>query len=177
VPTAWGVVGVAWGVGGHVLFIVSALYRMVAIGFSAYEYPFGTAHWVLLWTWVPMMIWAEGYRGFHLSFSPMVAARARYLAEHPRPLHVLLAPIFCLGLIHATRDRIVRSSILTVSIVLLVFAVRQLEQPWRGIIDLGVIVGLSIGVASMVLWTYRAFTSEDFDRSPDVPTTTAGAEA
>jgi hypothetical protein len=165
-----GIAGAVWGVGGIVAFVVHALRRMTGYGFAAYEYPFEWTHWVLLWTWVPAMIWAEGYRGFHLSFSPMVAARAKYLAEHPRPLHVLLAPVFCLGLIHATRSRFIRSASLTAGIIAVVLLVRRFPQPWRGIIDLGVIMGLSIGVISMIIWAHRAFTDETFDRSPDVPT-------
>ena len=158
-----------WGVGGLVAFTVSAIVRMITIGFAAYQYPFEWGHWALLWTWVPMMAWAEGYRGFHRSFSPMVAARALHLARHPRPFHVLLAPVYCLGLIHATTDRRTRSTVLVVGIAALVLLVRRLDQPWRGIIDLGVIVGLSIGVVSMIVWTWRAFHDDGFDYPADVP--------
>ena len=152
-----------------IAFIVSALYRIVPLGLGAYQFSFTTWHWVLLWTWVPAMMWAEGYRGFHQSFSPMFAARARYLAENPRTLHVVLAPLFCLGLFHATRRRIVSSSVLVVGIAILVILVRMLEQPTRGIIDLGVVMGLSIGIVSMVIWTIRAFGPGPFEHSADVP--------
>jgi len=168
-PGAFGLFGALWGVGGIVGFVAGALYRIVPLGFSAYEYPFETQHWVLLWTWVPFMIWSEGYRGFHRSFSPMVAARARYLAENPRPLHVLLAPAFCIGLLHATRRRLTASTALVVGIAILVLLVRGFSQPWRGIIDLGVVVGLTIGLASMVIWTVRAFSPAGIGVSPDVP--------
>jgi len=164
-----GLLGAIWGVGGIIAFVASALFRIVPLGFSAYEYEFHTGHWVLLWTWVPFMIWSEGYRGFHRSFSPMVAARARHLAEHPRPLHVLLAPIYCMGLIHATRRRLIGSTALVVGITILVLVVRLLPQPWRGIIDLGVVVGLSIGLASMAIWTFRAFSPGGIDVPADVP--------
>ena len=164
-----GLLGALWGVGGLVAFTVSAVFRMITIGFAAYEHPFEWEHWALLWTWVPLMAWAEGYRGFHRAFSPMVAARALHLARRPRPAYVALAPIYCLGLIHATRDRKIRSAILTIGIVALVLLVRGLDQPWRGIVDLGVIVGLSIGVASMIVWTWRAFREDGFDYPADVP--------
>lgn len=167
--TARGAVALIWGVGGIAVFVLVALVRIVPIGFSAYHYEFTTWHWILLWTWVPAMIWAEGYRGFHLSFSPMVAARAKYLADNPRGLHLALAPVFCLGLIHATRARRIATTVLAVGIAILVLLVRLLDQPWRGIIDLGVVMGLSIGIGSMVIWAIRAFTRDDFDVSPDVP--------
>ena len=166
---ALGMAGAIWGVGGIILIVAASLYRIVPLGFSAYEYEFHTGHWILLWTWVPFMIWSEGYRGFHRSFSPMVAARARHLAEHPRLWHVLLAPVYCMGLMHATRRRLIASTILVVGIAVLVLLVRLLPQPWRGIIDLGVVVGLSIGLASMAVWTFRAFSAAGIDVSPDVP--------
>ncbi|MDH3733753.1 MAG: hypothetical protein OEU54_09475 [Gemmatimonadota bacterium] len=167
--SARGAVVVVWGVGGIIAFVLLALVRIIPIGFSAYQHSFTTAQWALLWTWVPAMMWAEGYRGFHQSFSPMVAARAKYLAGNPKPLHLLLAPLFCLGFIHATPARRRATTVLTVGIAVLVFLVRMLEQPWRGIIDLGVVMGLSIGLASMGVWTVRAFTQDGFDWSPDVP--------
>lgn len=167
--TSKGLAAAVWGVAGMVAFIGSALYRIIPLGFGAYHYPFTTWHWVLLWTWVPAMMWAEGYRGFHQSFSPMFAARARYLAENPKPLHVALAPLFCLGLFHATRRRMISSWVLVVGIAILVALVRLLEQPTRGIIDLGVVMGLSIGTVSMVIWAFRALTRETFEPSPDVP--------
>jgi uncharacterized membrane protein YedE/YeeE len=47
--------------------------------------------------------------------------------------------------------------------------VRLLSQPWRGIIDGGVVVGLAWGLVSLVIFGYQAFTAEDFPFSPEVP--------
>lgn len=164
-----GRIAVIWGVGGLVALLIEAVVRLARLGVQAYAHPMEPVHWAFLAVWVPFMAWSEGYRGFHLSFSPMFAARARYLRDHPRPLHVVLAPFFCLGLIHATRVRFVRSTILTLGIVVIVLLVRLLDQPWRGIIDLGVILGLSIGTVSLLYYCLIALRSDTFDHDPEVP--------
>ena len=106
-------------------------------------------HWLTLAFSVIYMAYAEGYKGFHLGFAPRVIVRARYLADNPRPLHVLLAPLFCMGYIYATRKRQIISFALTTMIICFVLIARSIPQPWRGILDAGVVVGLSLGVLSI----------------------------
>ena len=74
-------------------------------------------NWLALIFSVVYMAYAEGYKGFHLAFAPRVVVRARYLADNPRTLHVLLAPLFCMGYIHATRRRKIISFALTAMII------------------------------------------------------------
>ncbi len=78
-------------------------------------------------------------------------------------------PLFCMGFFYATRRRKITSISVTAGIVLLIVLVRLLPQPWRGIIDLSVVVGLGWGIVSLVFFAYRAFSSEQFDYPPDVP--------
>jgi len=106
-------------------------------------------HWLALAFSIIYMGYAEGYKGFHLGFAPRVVVRARYLADNPRPLHVLLAPLFCMGYIYATRKRQIISFALTIMIICFVLIARTMPQPWRGILDAGVVVGLSLGVLSI----------------------------
>lgn len=119
--------------------------------------------------WVPFMAYTEGYRGFHQAFSPRVAVRALELLERPRPLHVALAPLYCMALVHATRSRLARSWALLLGIVGLVALVRATPQPYRGIIDAGVVVGLTWGVASTALWFARALAGRTLPVSADLP--------
>jgi hypothetical protein len=104
------------------------------------------------------MLVAEGYRGFQQNFSPRVAARARHLASHPTPLRVALAPLFLMGFFGATRRRKITTWCLTLGIFLLVVAVRRLEQPWRGVVDVGVVLGLSWGLVALLVFALRAFS-------------------
>ena len=95
------------------------------------------------------MAYAEGYKGFHQGFAPRVVARARYLHNNPRLSHIALAPLFCMGYIHATRKRQLLSIGLTMMIICFIIIARTLPQPWRGILDAGVVVGLTIGIGSI----------------------------
>ena len=54
---------------------------------------------------------------------------------------------------------------------LLIFIIiaHQLPQPWRGILDLGVVVGLSWGLISILVYSWIALTQEDFPHSPELP--------
>jgi hypothetical protein len=111
---------------------------------------------------------AEGYRGFQKSFSPRTAARARYLRDHPTHLRVAAASLFCFGYFQATLRRRSVAWGLTIGIVLLVGLVRLLPQPWRGIVDAGVVISLAWGTISLVLFSIRALTAPHFAVSPEV---------
>ena len=47
---------------------------------------------------------------------------------------------------------------LTIAIVILIIVFHQLDQPWRGLLDAGVVVGLSWGIVTIVTSTIKAFT-------------------
>lgn len=158
-----------WGLGTIFLLLTSAVYRLGKLGIEAFAYPFTWLHWATLVLTLVIMAYSEGYRGFQRGFSPRVAARARYLQEHPKPLHLLLAPLYCMGFIHATRRRRLTTLILTSAIIVLIILVRLLPQPWRGIVDLGVVVGLGWGTISLLIYSVRAFGSSPPDTDPEVP--------
>lgn len=139
-----------WGVGGVLVLLGFAVYRLAPQAFSLLDIPLSLFHWAALIFSVVYMAYAEGYKGFHLAFAPRVVARAGYLYQNPRVDHILLAPLFCMGYIHATRKRQLVSIGLTLLIVGFVFVARQLPQPWRGILDAGVVVGLTLGMSSIV---------------------------
>ena len=115
------------------------------------------------------MGYAEGYRAFQQGFSPRVAARAKYLKNHPNILHVLLGPLFCMAFFYAPLKRKITSVSVTAGVIILILLVRLMPQPWRGIIDLGVVVGLAWGFVSLIVFSFLAFTSDRFDYLPEVP--------
>lgn len=121
--------------------------------------PMNLLHYSALAFSVIYMAYAEGYKGFHLGFAPRVVVRARYLAAHPRPIHVMFAPLFCMGYIYATRKRQILSFALTLMIVCFVLIARMMPQPWRGILDAGVVVGLSLGVLSIAYFLIVSTTN------------------
>ncbi len=164
-----GFVGAVWGLFGVILLLGSATYRLFPLAVDAFSYPLKWYHLISLIVIVLGMAYAEGYRGFQKGFSPRVAARARYLRDEPSPVLVLLAPFFCMGYFHATKRRKITSISLTLGIILLIVLVRFIAQPWRGIIDAGVVVGLVWGIVSLSFFSYRALLSHEFPYLPEVP--------
>ncbi len=164
-----GTLGATWGLAGVFLLLGSAVYRLSAVAAAAFSYKLHLEHWMALLVFIFFMAYAEGYRAFQQRFSPRVAARAKYLRNHPQILHAVLAPLFCMGFFYATRRRKITSISVTAGIVILIVLVRLLPQPWRGIIDLSVVVGLGWGIVSLAFFAYQAFASEEFNYPPDVP--------
>jgi hypothetical protein len=159
----------AWGVLGVVAMLGSGVARLIPHAAEALASPLGAVGWAGAAGIVAFMVYVEGYRGFHLRFSPRVVARARWIAADPRPLRVLLAPVLCMGLLVATRRRLVASWALTAMILFFIVAVRALPHPWRGLVDLGVVFGLSIGCLSMLHWWRVATRGGDLPVGPDAP--------
>lgn len=159
----------AWGAAGVVGICAFAIWRLSRYTLEALDLQFTALQWALLVVNIVFMAWSEGYRGFQLKFSPRAAARALYLYRTPTSRWVkVLAPLFCFGYFRATRRvRIVTWSV-TAGIVVLVLLIHRLDQPWRGIIDAGVVVGLSWGVVSLLVSYLKAFGSGEYPASPEV---------
>lgn len=119
---------------------------------------------------IVFMAYTEGYRGFQQRFAPRVVVRTLHLAKHPKPWLVLLGPLHAMALIHATRRRLLGSWLLLLGIIGLILLIRMLEQPWRGAIDAGVVVGLSWGGATVLLMLIRALRGSPPTVDPDLPT-------
>lgn len=160
-----GLIGLVWGLGGVLLLLGQAIARLAPLAVEGLSTPLAGWQWGITFVWVVGMAWSEGYKGFQRAFSPRVVGRAFHLARNPRPLHVLLAPLYCMGLVHATRRRAIASWILLATMATLVVLVRQLPQPWRGIVDAGVVVGLVWGVVAIGGFFVRALRG----RPPAVP--------
>lgn len=159
----------AWGVLGVVALLGQALWRLTPLALDAIRHGLAPWQWGVMTLWILINAHAEGYRGFHKRFSPRVVARALHLGRHPRPLFVVFAPFFCMSLFHATRRGKIVARVLVVAIIGLVILVRSLEQPWRGIVDSGVVVGLGLGTASLLYFYVRALLGQAPPADPELP--------
>jgi len=160
----------AWGIVGVLAILAQACVRLAPLAIEPIlDGAFAWWHWLLWVAWVGQMIYSEGYRGFHRAFSPRVVARALHLGRHPHPVRVLLAPLFCMGFFHATRKRMIVAWVMIAAIAVLIILVRMLDQPWRGLVDAGVVVGLAVGGASIVYHAVRGFAGHPMPVPPDVP--------
>ena len=165
----WGWVGVVWGLGGVIALLAVAVVRLSVIAVDAFQYPFDFWQWTLLIVHTAFMAHSEGYKGFQKSYAPRVVARARYLIDAPTPARIALAPLFCMGYFHTTRRRLLSTYVLTVLIVVLIVVYHGLAQPWRGLLDVGVVVGLTWGLVSIIAFSVQAFGQSRFDFSPELP--------
>lgn len=146
-----------WGVLTVLALLGQAIARLTPMAIEPWlDGSLTTTHQALYVAAIVFMGYSEGYRGFQLRFSPRVVSRAFYLAEHPTPLRVILALPFCMSLFHSTKRQMTISYVLIVMIVLLVIGVRHMPQPWRGIVDAGVVVGLLWGSLAIVWFYFQA---------------------
>ena len=158
-----------WGVVGVIALLSMAIYRLAGVSLDSFRFDYEWHHWAVLGANVVFMCYTEGYRGFQLAFAPRTAARARYIRDNPTPIRMVLAPLFCMGYFHSTRRRVISTYGLTVGIVVLVIAFHQLSQPWRGLLDIGVVSGLVWGVISLIWFSFAALGPGDFGHSPELP--------
>ena len=164
-----GVIAASWGFLGIFTLFSFAIYRLSLVSLGAWSVPLDTIHWAGMVIWVLFMAYNEGYKGFQKGFSPRVAARIAHLYRNPTPLRLVLAPLFCMGYFGTTRKRQIITVVLTLTIIVLVQLVGLLEQPWRGIVDLGVVIGLGWGLISLSLFSVQALSQDDYPHSADLP--------
>jgi hypothetical protein len=163
---------VGWAVLGMVAICVQAVVRLLPRALEPVLDgelgPLGALAYVLS---IVSLAYSEGYRGFQQRFSPRVVVRALALLEPPqrRGYLIALAPLMVMGLIHASRRRLIASWALVLGIVALVLLVSLLEQPWRGAVDAGVVVGLSWGTIATLVLTARALRGDVPPVDPDLP--------
>lgn len=159
-----------WGMGGVVLLIGSALWRLTPWAVEPIAGGMLSGwHWAVMVGWVVFNGYAEGYRGFQRRFSPRTAARALWLGQNPSMARVALAPLFCMGFFGATRRVLIAAWVVLVMVVGLVAIVRSLDQPWRGIVDAGVVVGLGWGLATLIGFFVKGLAEGVLPADPEVP--------
>jgi hypothetical protein len=142
----------AWGLLGLSCLLCSSVFRVGKVTFGAWgpDVPgLEPWHWVFLAAWVGFMGYMEGYRGFQLGYSRRVVLRALALRSESRLLPRLLAPLSCMGVIYAPRRRLIVAWFIILAVIGIVTVVRFFPQPWRGLIDAGVVVGLTWGLFAM----------------------------
>src|SRR5678815_1111487 len=94
----------AWGALGFGALLVRAIVALTPLALAPIRERLMSPLQIALYAvWTLWMAWTEGYKTFQKLVAPRVVARAIHLARHPRLLHVLLAPPFCMALFHATR--------------------------------------------------------------------------
>jgi hypothetical protein len=163
-----GSLGAGWGLFALAAILLQALSKLLPLVQTALSQPLTPAQGLFALSWVLFMAWTEGYRGFQRSFSPRFVARAHWLQQRGTGRDLWLAPLFCMGFYRASRRTRIIAWGLTVGIALLVFLIGRLPQPWRGLVDLGVMTGLSWGLVSLLSEAWRVLIRRQPGVDPDV---------
>ena len=106
--------------------------------------------WLALVVLALAFAYGEGFRALARRWVPAMDRRARELGPAAPMHHRLLAPLYAMSLIGGTTRAVVRAWIGVLLIVIAVFIVRALPDPWRGIVDLSVALALTIGLVRLV---------------------------
>jgi hypothetical protein len=159
-----------WGIAWVSLLLGRAIWRLTPWALEPWTEDLMTSGQQAIYVgWLVANAYLEGYRGFQLRFSPRVVSRAVYLGENPRPLWVVLALPFCMSLFHATRRQMTVSWVFIGALIVVIWWVRTLSQPWRGIIDGGVVLGLVWGLG-VIWWLFgRYLAGEKVPPPGDLP--------
>lgn len=139
----------AWGLLGVVTLLAMSIARLWPHALAGLQSSLSLHHYIFLVAWTGFMLYSEGYRGFYKRFAPRVIERMKRLTRQGSPVDALLAPLYCMSLYRAPRAQMIGGYVLIAVIVLVVVAFRFMPQPWRGILDAGVIMGLLSGIASL----------------------------
>ncbi len=140
-----------WALLGFCLLLGYAVFRLFGHFLDSWSLEYHWYHWVLLAVNTFFMAYSEGYKGFQKSYSIKFAGRLKQLETIPSSVKLLLAPLFCMNYFAATKKDMILAYVLTVAIIVLVIVFSFIPQPWRGILDLGVVVGLTYGIIATIL--------------------------
>ncbi len=166
--TTTGTIAVIWAIIGLLALLAFACWRLSAYTIDSFTMPLNWMHWLVFIGWTIFMAHGEGYKGFQKKFSPRFAARCKYLSHSASLLQLVLAPLFCMAYFHAPKKRMIATWALTLMIIVFIFAFRLIPQPWKGLLDFGVVFGLAWGIVSTLYFCFKAFTDDTFSRDNEV---------
>jgi hypothetical protein len=159
-----------WGVAGVVALLGQAIWRLTPMALEPIvEHRLGPAEALIYVAWVLFSLYFEGYRAFQQRFSPRVVARALSLLRQPRPLRVMLAPAFCMAFFHATRRGLALAWGTTIMVIGFVLTLRHVPQPWRGIVDGGVVLALAWGAIAILVYFVKGLSGQSMPVSAELP--------
>ena len=163
-----GILATMWAITGLLLLLGFACWRLSAYTIESFSMPLNWMHWLVFIGFTIFMAHGEGYKGFQKKFSPRFAARCKYLSHSASLLQTVFAPLFCMAYFHAPKKRIIATTALTMMIVVFIFSFRMIPQPWKGLLDFGVVLGLAWGIVSTLFFCFKAFTDDSFDWDNEV---------
>lgn len=161
----------AWGVLGVMALLSSGVWRVFPHALEPVITPGGLNLFqgVLYVACILFNAWTEGYKAFQKMIAPRVLVRAQWLTDHPDRVHPLLIPVFVGGFFAMQKRALIVRYVFLVLIIGVIVGMKFMPQPWRGIIDAGVVVGLGWGVVAMGVGLIQLFRGVVPDADPQLP--------
>ncbi len=157
-----------WGATGVAAIFIAAILRLLPWAVDSLNGDLEWFHWLAYPASIVFMGYTEGYKAFQLQYSPRVVARAFHAGSDGNVLRALAAPLFCMGFFGATKKRLIVSWAVAIGVLILIVLVKMLPQPWRGIVDAGVVVGLGWGTFAIAWFWVLALKGTPLPVSADV---------
>ena len=162
------ILGCLWGFLGITFLLGHGVSCLIPYVIELSDFLLNRVHYIALSFSVFLLGYAEGYKGFQLKFSPRAASRISVILKEPTYLRIIFAPFFCMGFFDSSTKRKILSYGLTGIIIVLIILVSKLPQPWRGIVDAGVLLGLSWGIISFWIFTFRLLLKKNIYVDPEL---------
>ena len=164
----WPSIVVWWAVTGVAVPLVEAVYRLGARTMAAIRSGLTATQWGLFALTVLLFAYAEGYRALQQRFAPRVVSRALALRHTDNVLWRILAPLYAMSLVGADRRHLARAWASVGLIVAAILVMREIPQPWRGMVDGGVAVALTWGLLALgTEWTGQSRSPKTAIMAPE----------
>lgn len=157
--SATGTAAAAWGIAGFILLLIRGVQRITPQVVEASETDLDMVHWAAAAVSILLFGVGEGYVAIQKHYMPRLLARADRLRRHPRPIYVVLAPLYCMGMIGWDLKTMLRGWGMVAAIVLMVLLVRRITSPWQEIILAGVVFALAWAAVAATIKGIRFLTS------------------
>ena len=157
-PGGWRATAITlWAVLGVAAILGRAVYALGGRGLATLREGLGPVPLTLLLVLTAAFVYVEGVGALQVRWVPKVVRRIGELRRGARRRDILLAPLYCMGLVGGSRRTKARSWAGVAAIVVAVLVVRSFPEPWRGIVDLSVAAALGWGTLALLIQAARAF--------------------
>ncbi|MFL2859727.1 MAG: hypothetical protein ACJ0BW_03170 [Pontiellaceae bacterium] len=156
-----GIVGYTWG---FIVISYFILHGLSCVFTYAIELNINDLNWYELTSLIIIVIlltYSEGYKGFQKSFSPRTARRLNSIMLKPTIFRVIFSPLISMGFIESSRKLKYISYGITIMIITFIILIENLSNPWRAIIDFGVLIGLGWGLISFWLSCFKLLLNKE----------------
>ena len=144
-----------WAVIGMELLLAEGYVRLGIRGAQTLRAGLEPMQWLAFVALTAFFVYVEGMRALQRRFAPHVIDRALELRASRNTVLRVLAPLYALGVIGGSRQKLARAWAGVLAILLAVFIVRRFPEPWRGITDVAVSAALVWGAVALLVQALR----------------------